>query len=101
MRPWKRLIWILAWTFAASLALAQEGKNPKVAEVEAYLTQKVITYVNSRFPNMPVLVFLQVDPLRRSNSAMSEGIAKDILPYFAEAKVENIDEWDDPNRSGP
>jgi hypothetical protein len=48
---------------------------------------------------MPVLVFLQVDPLRRSNSALAEGIAKDILPYFAEAKVENTDEWDDPNRS--
>lgn len=99
MRPWKRLIWILGWTLAASLAWAQEGKNPKVAEMEAYLTQKVITYVNSRFPNMPVLVYLQVDPLRRSNSAMAEGIAKDILPYFAEAKVDNTDEWDDPNRS--
>jgi hypothetical protein len=99
MRPWKQLFWIVAWTFAASLAWAQEGKNPKVAEVEAYLTHKVITYVNSRFPNMPVLVFLQVDPLRRSNSAMAESIAKDILPYFAEAKVDNIDEWDDPNRS--
>jgi hypothetical protein len=99
MRPWKRLILLIAWTFAASLALAQEGKNPKVAEVEAYLTQKVITYVNSRFPNMPVLVFLQVDPLRRSASTLSENIARDILPYFAEAKVDDTDEWDDPNRS--
>jgi hypothetical protein len=99
MRSWKRLFLILAWTFAASPAWAQEGKNPKVAEVEVYLTQKVITYVNSRFPNMPVLVFLQVDPLRRSSSAMAESMAKDILPYFAEARVDNSDEWDDPNRS--
>ncbi len=99
MRPWKRLILLLFWAFAASLALAQEGKNPKVAEVEAYLTQKVITYVNSRFPNMPVLVFLQVDPLRRSSSNIAENLAKDMLPYFAEAKMDDVDEWDDPNRS--
>jgi hypothetical protein len=36
-----------------------EAKNPKVAEVEAYLSQKIITYMNSRFPSMPVLVFVQ------------------------------------------
>ncbi|MDQ3232273.1 MAG: hypothetical protein M3Q07_10665 [Pseudobdellovibrionaceae bacterium] len=99
MRHWKRLIFLLAWMLLSPLGLGQEGKNAKVAEVEAYLNQKVITYVNSRFPNMPVLVFLQVEPLRRSNSTLSENIAKDILPYFAEAKVDNIDEWDDPNKT--
>ncbi len=76
-----------------------EGKNPKVAEMEAYLTQKVITYVNSRFPNMSVLVNLQVDPLRRSSTSLSEGIAKDILPYFSEARIENVDEWDDASKT--
>ncbi len=91
---------LLALISLDSPSFAQaEGKNPKVAEVESYLTQKVITYVNSRFPNMPVLVNLQVDPLRRSPSALSENFSKDILPYFSEAKVDNVDEWDESTKT--
>ncbi|MFY7927636.1 MAG: hypothetical protein ACOVS5_02085 [Oligoflexus sp.] len=77
-----------------------EAKNPKVAEVEAYLSQKIITYMNSRFPSMPVLVFVQVDPLRRSQTPLAEPIAREILPYFNEVPAEQpVDEWDDHQRS--
>ncbi len=56
------------------------------------------SYVKSRFPAMPVLVTVKIDPLRRDTIAT--GLAEtESLPYLSNSPMEILDEWDDPSRS--
>ncbi|WP_207912354.1 hypothetical protein [Pseudobacteriovorax antillogorgiicola] len=76
----------------------QTTKHPKVAEVEAHLSQKTIDFVKNRFPGVPVLVNLTVTPLRRSQSELNSVLGQNELPYYSMTGVQIKDEWDDPNK---
>lgn len=74
-------------------------KNSKVAEVESYLTQKTIQYIKGRFPDLPVLVSITVDPLRRNESPLPAASEIEILPFYTVQESQRLDEWDDPSKS--
>ena len=76
-----------------------EPKNPKVAEIENYLTNEGISYLKGRFPNVPVLFNVKVTPLRRQIDTSRQGENAEGLPFFAEQKIDVRDEWDDPSKT--
>lgn len=81
-------------------SLAQTAKNPKVSEVEAHLTQKAVSFVKNRFPEVPILVNLSVTPLRRNQAELAPRGATEELPYYSLGfGNEAVDEWDDPSKS--
>ena len=73
------------------------GKHARVAEVENIMVKDATTFLKSRFPNLPFLVSVSVDPLRRVETAPKS--SADRLPYFEEGDEEIQDEWDNPNVS--
>ncbi len=83
----------------ADLAAQANQKNPKVAEVESYLTQKTIDYIKGRFPSMPILVSITVDPLRRNESPIPAVSEIEILPFYAIQETQRLDEWDEPSKT--
>lgn len=74
------------------------GKHPRVAEIENGMVKDATTFLKSRFPNLPFLVSVSVDPLRRNDGVRKED-SGDRLPYFEESDEEIKDEWDNPNVS--
>ena len=86
--------------FLPEVAHPQPTKNPKVAEVEAHLTQKTVSFVKNRFPDVPILVNLTVTPLRRSQNELNPTATTEELPYYSIGFGDSIlDEWDDPSKS--
>jgi hypothetical protein len=84
------------WLMAGSLAFSQNPvatKHPRVIEVEEILRDESARYFNRRFPNTPVLVRVEIFPLRRDQVL---GRKTESLPYFDYESEESIDEWDDP-----
>ena len=76
-----------------------EPKNPKVAEIENYLTNEGISYLKGRFPNIPVLFNVKVTPLRRQIDTTRSDENAEGLPFYAEQKIDVRDEWDDPSKT--
>jgi hypothetical protein len=74
------------------------GKHPRVAEIENGMVKDATTFLKSRFPNLPFLVSVSVDPLRRIDGVRKED-SGDRLPYFEDSDEEIKDEWDNPNVS--
>ncbi len=70
-------------------------KHPRVVELEDRLNRDAAAYIKARFPEVPFMVIVRVDPLRRElrtpSSAQTES-----LPYFEsfENDEEVRDEWD-------
>lgn len=71
-------------------------KHPRVAELEGVLLKDASDFLKGRFPDVPFLVTVAVDPMRRQTSRRSE---EENLPYMRYQSEEIQDEWDDPNRS--
>lgn len=71
-------------------------KHPRVVELEDRLNKDASGYIKSRFPEIPYMVTVRVDPLRRDvKSEYSHD--RDSLPYFDVDEQEEIkDEWDNP-----
>jgi hypothetical protein len=78
-------------------ALAEDPPHPRVAELEQYLANQAHNYLSSRFPGMPFLVNVKVDPMFRSERN-ANGVKGEQLPYFDLSSEEIVDEWDDPAR---
>ena len=93
-----RLLFVIALFLTAGNSQA-EPKNPKVAEIENYLTNEGISYLKGRFPNIPVLFNVKVTPLRRQVDTSRSDENTEGLPFFAEQKIDVRDEWDDPSKS--
>lgn len=70
-------------------------KHPRVIELEDKLNKDASNYIKSRFPDVPFMVSVRVDPLRRdlrSKTSSDEG-----LPYYDGDDEDEIkDEWDNP-----
>ncbi len=74
------------------------GKHPRVAEIENGLVKDATTFLKSRFPNLPFLVSVSIDPLRRDDGVRRDS-SSERLPYFEDSDEEIKDEWDNPNVS--
>jgi hypothetical protein len=79
-----------------SSASAQEVmKHPRVVELEDRLNRDAAAYIKARFPEVPFMVIVRVDPLRRESRTPNSS-ATESLPYFEsfENDEEIRDEWD-------
>lgn len=99
MRP--QLFWtVIGLTLALHVApgFAQEIlKHPRVVELEDSLKDGASEYVKSRFPSIPFMVTVRVDPLRRETARKYDSGAERNLPFFEPDEDEEIkDEWDNP-----
>lgn len=77
-------------------ATAQEVlKHPRVVELEDRLNRDAAAYIKARFPDVPFMVIVRVDPLRRDVRTPSSARTES-LPYFEsfENEEEIRDEWD-------
>lgn len=81
----------------SNVAYAQEVmKHPRVVELEDRLNKDAAAYIKSRFPDVPFMVVVRVDPLRREGQVGSSAQESQGLPYFEsfEDDEEIRDEWD-------
>ena len=73
--------------------LSQQANHPRVEEVESYITDKAFYFLRGRFPEMPLLVTVEIEPLRRQIKTQSRGAEE--LPFGILGDIETVDEWDD------
>ncbi len=90
------VIGVLLCSLCLQVANAQNElpKHPRVAELEDKLSKDVGGVIKTRFPDIPYLIKITVDPLRRIGEG-DAGVDKN-LPYFNIKKEQDFDEWDDP-----
>jgi hypothetical protein len=93
----------LLFLFSAAAALAEPGpvsKHPRVAELEEKLMKDASSLIRTRFPDLPFLVTVSVDPLRRRSLPQTAEPPQDNLPFF-DVQEDGLmqDEWDDPEVS--
>jgi hypothetical protein len=69
-------------------------KHPRVVEIEDRLNKDASEYIKARFPNVPFMVSISVDPLRRD--LRSPAAKEESLPYYDSEDEEMRDEWDNP-----
>jgi hypothetical protein len=94
----KTLIQLITIIFAIVLPLmghGQTGKHPRALDLEKALTKEASELIKTRFPTMPFIATVSVEPVHRSTS----NGAKEKLPYFDSGSDEIVDEWDDPSQS--
>jgi hypothetical protein len=70
-------------------------KHPRVIEIEALFQKEAIDVLQARFPGQPVLVTVEVEPLRRFAFRQPDSVGER-LPYFDLDEEEIQDEWDNP-----
>lgn len=71
-------------------------KHPRVVQLEDNLKDAASSYVRGRFPGVPFMVTVRIDPLRRE-TGRSYSAEKTSLPFFDSEEDEEIkDEWDNP-----
>lgn len=91
----KHILFVVLAVWPAYATHAQEIlKHPRVVELEDRLNRDASEYIKSRFPRIPYMVTVSVDPLRR-DTARKAG-SRDELPFFDEDEDEIKDEWDNP-----
>lgn len=82
----------------ASAQGALERQHPRVSELQDKLTEYARDYMKTRLPDIPFLVNVKIEPLRRAvNSGYQPQNEK--LPFFEIVEEEIRDEWDDPTAS--
>lgn len=90
------LIGVGTFFAVVNFASAQEVlKHPRVVELEDRLNKDAAAYIKARFPDVPFMVVVRVDPLRRDVRTPSSARTEN-LPYFEsfESDEEIRDEWD-------
>jgi len=95
-----RLILMLVIGFSVG-ALAQapaERQHPRVSELQDKLTDYARDYLKTRLPDIPFLVTLRIEALRRAPNSGYQ-VQNERLPFFEIAEEEIRDEWDDPSAS--
>lgn len=88
---------LIAIGWAANSTAQEVMKHPRVVELEDRLNHDATAYIKSRFPDIPFMVVVRVDPIRRETRA-SSGAREEALPYFesVDRDEEYRDEWDNP-----
>jgi hypothetical protein len=82
------------------MANAQKNdQDGRVKEVESFVSKKSLDFIRGRFPGMPVLINVEIDPLRMSGSNSAVGIPDNALPYLGFGNESQIDPWDDRSSS--
>jgi len=89
---------LLGISIAASAQVPGERQHPRVSELQDKLTDYARDYLKTRLPDIPFLVTLRIEPLRRAPNSGYQ-IQNERLPYFEIAEEEIRDEWDDPSAS--
>ncbi len=95
----KSLLLGVVVALAAGVAQAQEVlKHPRVVELEDRLNKDAAAYIKARFPDVPFMVVVRVDPLRREGRGFANARPSENLPYFEsfDDDEEIRDEWDNP-----
>lgn len=90
-------IMLLGTGFTSARVEAQEVlKHPRVVELEDRLNRDATSYIKARFPEIPFMVVVRVDPIRRDVKTSAMG--SENLPYFEsnDQQDEFRDEWDNP-----
>ena len=82
---------------SAAFGQIANPKHPRVAELESVLNQDIANHVKARFPNLPFLVKVDIDPLRRLGAEISN--ERDNLPFMGSSEFDINDEWDDPGKT--
>lgn len=77
---------------------AIERQHPRVSELQDKLTEYARDYLKSRLPDIPYLVTVRIEPLRRDVHS-GYRVQNEKLPYFEMIDEEIRDEWDDPSAS--
>lgn len=77
---------------------ALDRPHPRVSELQDKMTEYARSYLQTRLPDIPFLITIRIDPLRRISGNNYEGPAEK-LPYFDLSDEEIRDEWDDPKAS--
>lgn len=90
---------VVALNMGTEFAHSQEVlKHPRVVELEDRLNKDAAAYIKARFPEVPYMVVVRVDPLRRDvrSQRSSGGDQSAYLPYFEQFSEEEElrDEWD-------
>ncbi len=77
----KSLLFVLLFIMS-SLVIGQDlYRHPRVVEVEEKLTKDAYQFLEKRFPKIPFIVNIEIDPLRRASGAQY-GETGESLPYF-------------------
>lgn len=78
-------------------AFAQEIlKHPRVVELEDHLKDSASEYVRARFPEIPFMVQVRIDPVRRESAKANSKRSDDGLLFGYDESEEIVDEWDNP-----
>ncbi len=89
---------VCCWLFM-QIAQAQIRKHPRVIELEGTMREEASRVIRARFPNLPIIVQVSLDPLRRDGIVSRDTKATEDLPVMGPTTIEIQDEWDDPARS--
>jgi hypothetical protein len=92
------LSFLVIWSALAWSQTPQERQHHRVSELQDKLTAYARDYLKTRLPDIPFLVTLRIEPLRRSPNSGYQ-VQNERLPFFEIAEEEIRDEWDDPSAS--
>lgn len=92
----KTLIATTILLFSAHVQSQEILKHPRVVQLEDNLKDAAASYVRGRFPGVPFMVTVRIDPLRRE-TGRAYSPEKTSLPFYDSDDDEEIkDEWDNP-----
>lgn len=92
------LIFMVLWSALAWPQTPPDRQHPRVSELQDKLTDYARDYLKTRLPDIPFLVTLRIEPLRRAPNSGYQ-IQNERLPFFDLTEEEIRDEWDDPSAS--
>ncbi len=99
MKNMRVLIYFIGILFSVTLMAQESSRHPRVLELEDYYKEKANRILSNRFKDMPFLITVRIDPLRRTTGNEEYRPKNETLPFF-DLEYENIkDEWDDPTAS--
>lgn len=90
---------VFFWCFIQIAQAQGIRKHPRVIEIEGTLREEASRVIRARFPNLPIIVQVSLDPLRRDGIVSADGRPMEDLPIMGPTTIEIQDEWDDPARS--
>lgn len=87
---------VAACFLIGAFAQAQTAsRHPRAVELEAQLSKDAMAFLKGRFPDMPFMVVVNLDPMHRYGDT-GKPKSGEQLPYLNLQDDEIADEWDDP-----
>ena len=94
-----RILTVMFLILSGSVSAQNTNADGRVKEVESFLSKKSLDFIRGRFPGVPVLVSVKIEPLRMTNTGSSSGLPENNLPYLGFGSEQQIDPWDDDSVS--